>query len=369
MNAFLLLVKTHLRGFRRDKSALFFTLMFPLLFVLMFGYIFGGQEQKPPRFAIGVVNEDTLPGGAAFVRAMSQNPIFDMRTGARATELAALKRAERRAVVIIPSNFSRSFASGGQAVLNVPYDESQMQIWPTIRAALEQTVAYADQMQSGHLPVRIQAEPIQRRATGRAPRRGIDIMIPGILAMSIMQLGIFCAIPLVREREQGILKRIGATPLPRSMYLVSQLVFRLIIGLLQTGMLLGVAMALFGVRVAGSPCWLVVFVLVGALTFMMVGGIIGSIARTTESAMPMVQMVNFPMMFLGGVLFPLEGLTTLPKSLVAIISVLPTRHLGDAMRAIALGQASSGDLLGHAGVLIAWMIAGLAVAVKMFRWE
>lgn len=367
MNAFLRLVLTHLRGFRRDRAAFFFSFIFPLFFILIFGAFFGSDRPRVPRYKVGLIREDVEPASAAFIDGLKQIPILDLQTGGtRTSEFAALSQGERRAVVVIPKNFSRAFAGQGSAALEVRYDESQPQVWQTIQFALAQSVMQAQQsaLLTRQAPqVTIAAKPARRESSERRP---IDTMLPGIIAMSIMQLGLFSALPIVRERESGILKRIGATPLPRSTYLASQVTFRVLVGLLQTGLLILTGAVLFKVRFGGSLLALSALVMLGSVTFMMGGGVLGSLARTVEAAMPIVQLVNFPLMFLGGVFFPVE---MLPEWIRPLIQLLPTSHLADSIRDVCAGLASTQSLLEDAAYMVVWLLAGMAIAIKTFRWE
>jgi len=83
----------------------------------------------------------------------------------------------------------------------------------------------------------------------------------------------------------------------------SQVLYRLILALLQTLLIIGIAYFVFNVHMAGN--WLVLFglVLLGALTFISIGYLAVSRARTTEGAMPIIQLIQFPMLFLSGIFF------------------------------------------------------------------
>ena len=80
----------------------------------------------------------------------------------------------------------------------------------------------------------------------------ISYFVPSILAMSVMQVGIFAAVPLVADREKGILKRLSATPLRRWQLVGSNTLMRLLIALIQTIIIVGVGISLFGVEITGS---------------------------------------------------------------------------------------------------------------------
>ena len=99
----------------------------------------------------------------------------------------------------------------------------------------------------------------------------VSFFVPSILAMALMQLGIFAAIPLVQQREKLILKRLNATPLPRWTPVASTVVVRLIIAALQTILILGIGMSVLGVQVSGNWPVIAGFVALGALVSPLVG--------------------------------------------------------------------------------------------------
>ena len=137
--------------------------------------------------------------------------------------------------------------------------------------------------------------------------------MPGILAMSLMQLGLFAtATPLVSLREEGVLRRLGATPLPRWQLISGQLLMRLTIGMAQAVLIVGISVAAFNVRVQGNFLALAGLTLLGALTFIGMGYLIAALARSVESAGGISSAINFPMMFLSGIFFPLAFLPAFP---------------------------------------------------------
>ena len=129
--------------------------------------------------------------------------------------------------------------------------------------------------------------------------------VPSILAMALMQLGIFAAIPLVAQREKGILKRLSATPLSRSTLVSSNVVMRLLIAILQTLIIVGIGVVAVRRRhrrqlaPRGSPHRARRVDIPG------LGYVIASYAKTEESANAMTSVVQFPLMFLSGIFFPI----------------------------------------------------------------
>ncbi len=184
--------------------------------------------------------------------------------------------------------------------------------------------------------------------------------------MALMQLGLFGAFDLMSLREQKVLKSLGATPLPRLYILGAEILVRLLLSLVQLGTIVALGVLVFGVRITGS--WPLVFamVLFGSLTFITMGYMLSSFSRTVESGQGLVQFVQFPMMFLSGIFFPVE---IMPKFLTPVVRAMPLTYLGDALRQIMVGMAPQYPLLLEVGILGGWLVVCLVAAVVFWKWE
>src|SRR5439155_6571052 len=181
--------------------------------------------------------------------------------------------------------------------------------------------------------------------------RMFDFVLPGILGMTIMQLGLFTALPIITMREKGVLKRYRATPLPRYVLVGSHVRQRLIIALFQTIVIVGLGVGLYKVVIVGSFAALAGLVVFGVLTFICLGAVLSAIARTQESGVAVVQLVNFPMMFLSGVFFPPA---MIPPFLRVVTNFIPLTYLADALRHVILGNPSEFGIPKDLMVLAGW---------------
>lgn len=184
--------------------------------------------------------------------------------------------------------------------------------------------------------------------------------------MAIMQLGLFSMSGLVANRQNLVLKRLGATPLPRHLLITSQTANQVLICFTQAVLLIVLGRFWFKVAVLGNWLLLAGIVVLGALTFIAVGFVLASFARTEESFMAMSQAINFPMMFLSGIFFPVE---VMPDFLRPVLKALPLTYLGDALRQVMIDAPPLYSLSTDALVLAGWLIACLAVSFRFFRWE
>src|SRR5262249_35089540 len=133
----------------------------------------------------------------------------------------------------------------------------------------------------------------------------------------------------------------------------------------QGALLVAVAILVFHVQVVGSWLALGLTVALGALTMMGLGFVVGSFAKTPEVAQSITFLISFPMMFLGGSYFPTSSA---PDFLKPVIQALPLSYLNDALRQIINNGAGLAAVETDLLVLAAWMVVGLLVSTRTFRW-
>lgn len=365
MNGCLKLIAAGLKTFRRDRPAVFWSFFFPLFFIVMFGSIFGRSGAGPDKLPIGVVMQDASPQARWIPGAFGR--VFSVHEGTAAEEEAALRKGSVRAVVVFPAGAAQRLFARQPVKATVYYDPTQPQISPIVLGIVRQVLAGINQRIEGTQPLLSGSEqPLGPSTRGGAAPSGIDFLLPGIVAMSIMQLGLFTAIPLINLREKGILKRLQATPLKRPTFVASQISVRLVISLVQTLIIVAAGALLFNFRVQGS--WLAsgALVVLGVLTFVAMGTVLSSVAKTAESGAPLVQLVMLPMLFLSGLLFTVD---VLPPFLRSFSRLLPTTYLGDALRSTMLSAPSSYGMGLDMAVLAGWLLSMSLLAARTFRWE
>jgi ABC-2 type transport system permease protein len=181
-----------------------------------------------------------------------------------------------------------------------------------------------------------------------------------------MQLGLFAVAPLVVDRENRVLKRLGATPLKRSTMIASTVVFNLIVAMMQAALIIILAKAVFHVPMMGNWFYLIGFIVLGTLTFLSMGYMLSAFAKNQQTLMPLIMAIQFPMMFLSGIFFPLE---MMPGFMHPIMDAMPLTYLADSLRQIMVGSSAMHSHLINIGVLGGWFVVCLVLAVRFFRWE
>jgi ABC-2 type transport system permease protein len=192
--------------------------------------------------------------------------------------------------------------------------------------------------------------------------------VPGIIALGIIQAAVSnLAISVTAQRENGILKRRRATPVPASVLVTSRALTAVAVSVAMTGVLAAIGWLAYGARIpAGHAGALVVTVLIGAASFGAIGFGLATLIRGADSAQPTLAAITLPLYFISGIFL---ATTLLPHWLLNVASVFPVRPFQQALLA-AYNPYSSGTGLAGRDLLImaAWGIAGLLVAIRRFRW-
>lgn len=358
MKGFWRLVSANVKDIIRDRMSIFWFVAFPLLFVFLFGAIFG-EDQNPTKYSIGLVVQDQGPLGAGIKKAFASVPVFELSQGTQAEELKALQSQKRLLVVVVPRQ-----TTGLAQPLNIPiyYDPSKAATTEVLIASVRELFSEIERRMNG-TPKLLIAKPMKAEVT---KLKNIDYFLPGILAMALMQLGLFGALNFVSLRERKIIRRLGATPLPRSLMLWSEIVVRLGMALFQTATIVLVGKLVYGVTVTGNLLGVLGSVILGASIFITLGYFLVSFTKTEESAQGIIQVVQFPMMFLSGIFFPID---IMPSFLKPVVRAVPLTYLGDLLRKVMVGLPSAYGLGTDLAILGGWFVLSLVLAIWFFKWE
>ena len=174
------------------------------------------------------------------------------------------------------------------------------------------------------------------------------------------------AITLVIRRESALLKRLRATPLPPPTYIAALLVSTLVVYAIEV-----VAMFLLGRAVFGTPFpshvgSLALAVVLGVASFATLGVGLSGLVRSAEGSSAVVNLIVLPMAFVTGAFGPTQHFPTFLRD---IGDVLPLKYLVDIMNAVYLHHHTIWSQPLAIGVLVAWGVAGVAVASLKLRWE
>jgi ABC-2 type transport system permease protein len=216
------------------------------------------------------------------------------------------------------------------------------------------------------IPVLLLAAFSQENLVSYGPGRRIDFLAPGILALAVLSTAFTSqAIATGFERRYGVLKRLGTTPLSRRGLISAKTLTVLVVEVLQSILIVAVALGLGWQPHGGAPAVasVILLMIAGTAAFSGLALLLAGTLRA-EATLAAANLLYLVMLGIGGVVFPL---TKFPPSAQPILRLLPAGALSTGLRSVL--QYGSGLPLRDLLVLVVWAVAGIALAVRFFRWE
>lgn len=361
MKIFKEMFKANLKELLRDKQGIFWLLVFPIIFIFIFGIIFSGGDGEQT-FTIGIVSESATPVSKMMVQIIDGIENFNVLEGSKEDELAALEKGKRSLVFVIPDVSYQDITAGKQVEIPVYFDATKTTTNQVLVSVIGQIFSQIEDNITGKKRVfTIKEEAVQAKKLSN-----FDYILPGILAMSLMQLGLFGSLEFLSLREKKIIRNLGVTPLPRSALLSSEVLLRMIIALVQTILIISIGRVFFNVTIVGNIFAVTGVVILGGFTFTSMGYMLTAFSKSMESGQGILQVVQFPMMFLSGVFFPIE---IMPSYIQPVVKALPLTYLGDALRQVMVGTSGYHSMATNLLVLTGWFVVTLIVTIRFWRWD
>ncbi len=330
-----------IKEFVRETEAIFWVFGFPLLLTLGLGYAF--RDKPPDRIPIGVVSG---PHAAAQMRALASSPALLPRVYSERQGREDLRRGKITLLV------------SGESQPVYRFD-------PTRPEARTARVEADDALQAA--AGRRNAFAARDELVHEQGSRYIDFLVPGLLGMNLMGTGMWgMGFTIANARMKKLLKRLIATPMRKSDYLIAQFLSRLVFLVIEIVVVVGFAWIVFGVRVNGSLLLFSLICLLGGMAFAAIGLLVASRARTLEAVSGLMNLVMMPMWICSGVFFSYERF---PDAVKPLIRALPLTALNDALRAVMNDAAVAGQILPELGNLAVWTVLAYVAGLRMFRWQ
>jgi ABC-type multidrug transport system permease subunit len=326
------------KEFIRETEAVFWVFGFPILLALALGFAF--RDKAPDKVPVAVLDQTQLP-------ALSKSP------------------------TLIPKVMS---AGGAQDALR------HGKVSLVVENTPNGVVYRFDPTRPESLAARRDADDALQRALGRrdviAAReehvkeqgaRYIDFLLPGLLGMNLMGTGMWgMGFTIANARMKKLLKRLIATPMRKTDFLLAQFLSRLVFLILETTVLVAFGWLVFGVRVSGSILLLMLTCIIGGYAFSGVGLLTASRAKTIEAVSGMMNLIMVPMWICSGIFFSYERF---PERIKPFIRALPLTLLNDALRAVINDAAGMAQLAPYLLGLVLWGVVAFLIGLKIFRWQ
>lgn len=372
--------------FSRNRVLLVMLFVFPFFMMIMFGYIFPSEDSIKD-MPISIVNEDAhggVPGNESKIF-IEELKFMNDRMGYFTIQTSDSENSARRDItrgelygsVIISENFTKNLDSGTQGEVTVLYDQSKPQISSQIMGILDGVIARMGSEKAISTINRTtgfdintstaMVTPYEIANKGTVPGNPsyFEFLAPGMMMMVVM-FSVMLGLPraISHEKEAGTFDGILAAPTSRFSIILGKTIAQSVRGMIQGGVVLFLAILLFGVTIHGSILLVTFLLLLGIYSFIGIGIAITAAARDEETAQTFMMILQFPMMFLSGIFFPLEQM---PKILQYLSKALPLTYAAQAMRKVIVLGGGLKDVKLELAVMIVFGTVMLIVAIPLFK--
>jgi ABC-2 type transport system permease protein len=373
----------NLRRTFRVRTNIFFVFIFPMVLILVLGATFGGSSS--PR--VGVVAKDSGPLGTALVQKLERTP--HLRVVPLSDPAALLTQVERgnlAAGLVIPPGYDATIRAGHGVVLRYMArpDQSSQQLGETVRGAVSEQAAL---LGAARFAAAERSAP--SFDTGLAEAARISPTVPSIsvtqttagLALFSKTLGQFDegawtelllflflialtgGVALIETRRLGLSRRMLATPTAPGTVIAGETLGRVLIAVIQAGVIILGSALLFGVR-WGQPIAVAAVVILFALVGAGAGILLGTLFRNEQQAVGISLLLGLGLAALGGCMVPLEVFSPTMKR---VAHITPQAWGNDAFAKLVGHGASITGILPQLGVLAAYAAVLLTLATWRLR--
>jgi ABC-type multidrug transport system permease subunit len=372
------LTLARVREFVREPEALFWVFGFPVLLTCALGIAFRNTAPEKNRIAVVIKSPEQTARVEALARSLSESQDVEAKA-MRPEEAFQALRTGKIALVVDAAQLSGSQASstgarvehgastdgqsgaqaaGGSAGVEYRFDPTR----PESRIA---RLAVDDALQR-HLG-RTDVTEVHEEKVSEPGARYIDFLVPGLIGMNLMGSGMWgLGFAVVQARNRKLLKRLAATPMRRSHFLLSFAFSRLAFLILEVGAVIAFAWLVFSVAVHGSILDVTIVSLIGSMTFAGLGLLVAARPKTIEGVSGLMNLVMLPMWLLSGTFF---SASRFPDAVQPIIKALPLTALNDSLRAVMSDGAPLAASWQPLAIMGVWGVVSFALALKLFRWQ
>jgi ABC-2 type transport system permease protein len=354
--------KVVVRSYLRNPVALFFSLIFPIILIALFGLIFSnsGSTVVP----ITVLNLDhNSPVSQEYFGALNDTTVVKLSfVNWTEGDFAANLGANDDSVgLVIPAGFGARYnASEPVNVTLYTNPEDAASVGEATFIVTGVTNEFNLRAANGTAIIGITTQNV-----GSPVYTYIDYLIPGLIGFSILTSPMFSMVDVAASyRKEGIFRQLSLTPLTRAEWLTSHILWYMSLTFVTAGIMIGAGVALFGAHVSVT-LGLIPFLIAGPFLFVSLGMLMGSVAKTPESAALIGNIVTFPMMFLSGTFFPVSEF---PSGLQTFAHILPLYYVIDGMNQVML-FTNTARALADVAIVFVIAIAFFLLAIRFFQWR
>jgi ABC-type multidrug transport system permease subunit len=329
------------RIFSREPSTIFWTYAFPLLLAFALGIAFRNRPPEPVEAAVQIG-----PGAERLRDTLSKNPTVHVRWLDAEKAQEALRTGRVSVVVVDGSPRTYRF--------DPTRPESRI-----ARAVVDDVLQRAEG--------RTDPTQVSDQLVTEPGSRYIDFLIPGLLGFNLMSSGLWgVGFVIVEMRTRKLIKRMVATPMRKTHFLLSFVLMRAVFLLGELPILLAFAYYMFHVPIRGSIPLIVGLATLGSLMFAGMGLLVASRAQNTQTVGGLVNLMILPMSICSGVFF---SSAKFPDFLQPAIKLMPLTALIDSVREVMLDGAGAAQVARPIAIMTVWGLVAFLAALKLFRWR
>jgi ABC-2 type transport system permease protein len=350
------IMQKEVRQLRRDRLTLGMVLGIPVLQLLLFGFAINLDVRHLPA---AIADESDTAGSRALVQDLLASGVIEAVAVARdAGQLRQLLRSGRISVGIhLPHDFERRRLEQREA-LQILVDGSDNVVFSAARQLAQVPLTG----QGAGQPV---VSAISIAGLYNPERRSAVNTVPGLIGVILtLTMVLFTAVAIVRERERGNMELLITTPLTRAELMLGKVLPYVVLGLLQTGVVLLLGVWVFAVPIRGSLLDLFGAALLLIVANLTLGLLISTSAKSQFQAMQMTFFVFLPSILLSGFMFPFAGM---PRFAQWIAEALPLTHFMRLVRGVMLRGAGLDDMLPEVLALAGFTVLMMTLAMLRFR--
>ncbi|HEY3274765.1 MAG TPA: ABC transporter permease [Methanocella sp.] len=372
--------------FERNRIGLIFLFLMPFFMLIMTGYIFptgNGYSDIP----VAIADMDHSSASMQFVaqlETMNNKSNMMVFTYADTADSARtlITRGQVYGAIIIPPGFGAEQTAGKQSNITVLSDNSQPQISMVMQGLGSQVIGMLGSIQ-GAMKVQMLGTkanmsidsaaasaviaPLKANVQGTVPgnMNYFSFVAPGLLMMIVM-MGAMTGIPraIAHEKEIGTFDGIMAAPVNEISIIIGKTLAQTVRGFIQGIIVMIMAILIFGVSVQGSLLVTAAVLLLGIFSFIGLGILLTSLSNNEETATILMTVLQFPMMFLTGIFFPIQQM---PWFMQYVSQILPLTYAVTAMRKVMIMGAGLQDIVPEVAILVVFGAIMLAIAIPVFR--
>ena len=358
MKIYLIIAKSTIKMYFRRTQSLFWTLFFPIVMMLGIGF-FGFGQFTPPK--LGIINYSNTYESEIFLDEFSKKEYVEIKLISETDVEKSILEGKIDSAMRIPKEFSLESPN-----IEISYENSKEKIALEFYDLSDMIISDLLSNQKTGKNIILKEKIFENEYQGYK-----GFLVPGIVALSIMQSGILGVVfTLISYKTQGVLKRLQATPIDPSHFLIGQMISRLLIIVIQTFVLFLIGTLILNIDIAlGSIfAWIniIIFSVLGSILFLFIGLAISGASTNEDYAAPIANLITFPMMFLSGVFFDTD---IFPNWLSLITNNLPLSPLVNSLRESALYGTNTLELLPELSIMLVWIIVAFIIGIKTFKWE